>query len=103
MNLIQLRVFDAVVRAGSVTAAARRLHVTQPAVTNHIKALEEHDDVTLFRREGRTLVPNSLGEELAEISGRLFALEEEAVDLLEATRDLERGQVRIASNTAASV
>lgn len=98
MNLIQLRVFDAVVRAGSVTAAAQRLHVTQPAVTNHIKALEEHYEVTLFRREGRTLVPNALGEALAEVSGRLFALEEEAVDLLEATRDLERGQIRIASD-----
>lgn len=98
MNLQQLRVFDAVVRAGSVTAAARRLHVTQPAVTNHIKALEDHYDVNLFRREGRTLVPNRLGQELAEVSGRLFALEEQAVDLLEATRDLQRGTVRIASD-----
>ena len=98
MNLLQLKVFDAVVRAGSVTQAARRLHVTQPAVTNHIKALEDRYDINLFRREGRTLVPNRLGEELAEISGRLFALEEEAVDLLEATRDLKRGTVRIASD-----
>jgi aminoethylphosphonate catabolism LysR family transcriptional regulator len=98
MNLLQLKVFDAVVRAGSVTGAARRLHVTQPAVTNHIKALEDRYDNNLFRREGRALVPNRLGEELAEISGRLFALEEEAVDLLEATRNLQRGTVRIASD-----
>jgi aminoethylphosphonate catabolism LysR family transcriptional regulator len=98
MNLLQLKVFDAVVRAGSVTQAARRLHVTQPAVTNHIKALEDRYDINLFRREGRTLVPNRLGQELAEISGRLFALEEQAVDLLETTRDLKRGTVRIASD-----
>ncbi len=98
MNLLQLRVFDTVVRAGSVTAAASRLHVSQPAVTGHLKALEDRYDVALFRREGRRLVPTALGHELAEVSGRLFALEEQAVDLLEATRALERGTVRIASD-----
>ena len=98
MNLLQLKVFDAVVRSGSVTAAARRLHVTQPAVTNHIKSLEDCYEVSLFRREGRSLTPTALGHELAEVSGRLFALEEEAVDLLEATRALERGTIRIASD-----
>jgi len=98
MNLTQLRVFDTVIRTGSVTGAARRLHVTQPAVTNHVKALEEHYDVGLFQREGRSLRPTALGHELAEISGRLFALEEQAVDLLEATRALERGTLRLASD-----
>ena len=98
MNLTQLRVFDAVIRSGSVTAAARRLHVTQPAVTNHLKALEDHYDVSLFRRQGRSLRATRLGHDLADISGRLFALEEQAGDLLEATRKLERGSVRIASD-----
>ena len=98
MNLTQLRVFDTVMRTGSVTAAAVRLHVTQPAITNHIKALEEHYDVNLFRRQGRSLRATRLGHELAEISGRLFALEEQAGDLLEATRKLEHGAVRIASD-----
>lgn len=98
MNLIQLRVFDTVVRTGSVTAAARRLHVTQPAVTNHLKALEAHYEVSLFRRDGRGLQPTALGYELAEISGRLFALDEQAVDLLEASKALERGTIRIASD-----
>lgn len=98
MNLLQLRVFDAVVQSGSVTAAARRLHVTQPAITNQVKALEEHYEVSLFRRAGRGLAPTPLGQELAEISGRLFALEEQAVDLLEATRALARGTLRIASD-----
>ena len=98
MNLIQLRVFDTVMRTGTVTGAARRLNVTQPAVTNHLKALEERYDVSLFQRDGRSLRPTALGHELAEISGRLFALEEQAVDLLEATRALERGTLRIASD-----
>jgi aminoethylphosphonate catabolism LysR family transcriptional regulator len=98
MNLTQLRVFDTVMRTGSVTAAALRLHVTQPAVTNHLKALEQHYDVNLFRRQGRHLRATRLGHELAEISGRLFALDEQASNLLEATRKLEHGAVRIASD-----
>ena len=53
MNLAQLRAFDTVVRTGSITEAARRLYVTQPAVTSHIKALESTYDVALLRRQGR--------------------------------------------------
>ena len=52
MNLIQLRVFDTVMRAGTVTAAARRLHVTQPAVTNHLQALEDYYDIDIAFRAG---------------------------------------------------
>ena len=50
MNLVQLRAFDAVARTGSITEAARRLYVTQPAV--HIKTLEHTYDVALLRRQG---------------------------------------------------
>ncbi len=53
MNLSQLRAFDMVVRTGSFTAAAKRLHVSQPAVTNHIRALEDYYGVSFFRRQGR--------------------------------------------------
>ena len=47
MNLFQLRAFDAVARDGSFTRAAARLFISQPAVTGHIKALEEHYQITL--------------------------------------------------------
>jgi DNA-binding transcriptional LysR family regulator len=46
MNLFQLRAFDAVAREGSFTRAAARLFISQPAVTGHIKALEEHYQIT---------------------------------------------------------
>ena len=42
MNPARLRSFDMVVRTGSFTAAAKAMHVTQPAVTNHIRALEDY-------------------------------------------------------------
>ena len=98
MNLAQLRAFDAVARSGSFTAAAERLHVTQPAITSHVRALESYYEVDLFRRRGRGVQPTELGEQLAIISHRLFALESDAVDLLRATKALERGSLRIAAD-----
>jgi DNA-binding transcriptional LysR family regulator len=53
MNLFQLRAFDAVAREGSFTRAAERLFISQPAVTGHVKALEEHYQITLLRRTAR--------------------------------------------------
>lgn len=53
MNLFQLRAFDAVAREGSFTRAAARLFISQPAVTGHVKALEEHYQITLLRRTAR--------------------------------------------------
>jgi aminoethylphosphonate catabolism LysR family transcriptional regulator len=98
MNLSQLRAFDAVVRTGSFTAAAQRLFVSQPAVTNHVKALEAYYEVALFQRHGRGVEPTELGRELAEISRRLFGMEEEAVEILQAHKTLRTGTLRIASD-----
>ena len=98
MNLSQLRAFDMVARTGSFTAAAKRLHVSQPAVTNHIRALENYYGVSLFRRQGRGVEANELGRVLAELSRQLFTLEEEASDLLQASKALRRGTLRIAAD-----
>ena len=98
MNLAQLRAFDTVVRTGSITEAARRLYVTQPAVTSHIKALESTYDVALLRRQGRGVEPTELGLSLAAVARELFALEDRAVELLRAHEHLTRGMLRIAAD-----
>jgi DNA-binding transcriptional LysR family regulator len=87
-----------VVRTGSFTAAAKAMHVTQPAVTNHIRALEDYYGVALFRRVGRGVEPNELGRALAELSRQLFTLEQEATDLLQASKALRRGTLRIGAD-----
>ena len=98
MNLVQLRAFDAVARTGSITEAAHRLHVTQPAVTSHVKTLEHTYDVALLRRQGRGVEPTELGHSLAAISRELFGLEDRAVELLRAHERLTRGTLRIAAD-----
>ena len=49
-NYEQLAIFSVVAREGSFTRAAARLFISQPAVTGHVKALEEHYQITLLRR-----------------------------------------------------
>lgn len=62
ITLYKLKVFSAVVQLGSVTKAAERLNVAQPAVTSHIRQLEEKFGMALFQRQGRSLVLTDGGE-----------------------------------------
>jgi DNA-binding transcriptional LysR family regulator len=57
VNLNQFRVFETVLRTGSMTAAARELHLTQPGVSQHVKTLEDALGVRLFDRLKGRLVP----------------------------------------------
>ncbi len=75
VDLNLFRVFEAVYRAGSITHAARRLHLTQPAVSNALARLRAHFDDPLFAREGRRVVPTPYARGLAgEISRALGSL-----------------------------
>lgn len=78
-DLNQLRTFVVVYELRSVTAAAERLHVTQPTVSYTLRRLREKFDDELFRREGRDMVPTAkatslfgpLHEALARIDATL--------------------------------
>src|SRR5471032_2270534 len=60
INLV--RTFVAVADHGSMTVAANSLHLTQGAVSQQIKRLEESFDCSLFEREGRRLKPTNTGQ-----------------------------------------
>lgn len=98
MNLFQLRAFDAVAREGSFTRAAERLFISQPAVTGHIKALEEHYQITLLRRTARRVELTEEGRKLAAITRAMFGLAEEAQVMLEANRQLLTGRLEVAAD-----
>lgn len=61
MELYQMRYFKAVADCGSMTKAAAKLHVSQPALSKAIKALEEEMGTLLFDRVGRGIVLNEDG------------------------------------------
>ena len=64
MEVDQLRTVVAAVEEGSLSAAARRRHLTQPAVSLQIKALEEELGTPLFHRRGRGVTPTQAGSRL---------------------------------------
>ena len=64
MELYQLRAFIATADMGQITKAAQRLHITQPAVSAQIKALEQEIGVPLFERVGNGVVLTRAGTEL---------------------------------------
>ncbi|AKZ63384.1 LysR family transcriptional regulator [Herbaspirillum hiltneri N3] len=62
MEIYQLRTFAIVARLGHITRAAEVLHVTQPAVTAHIKALEQELGIALFDRSHGRITLTKGGE-----------------------------------------
>jgi DNA-binding transcriptional LysR family regulator len=85
MEIHQLKTFVAVAREGSITRASERLHLSQPAVSAHIKAIEDTLGLTLFERTARGMSLTSDGQ-------RLFAKAEQT---LRAHRDLLEEATRI--------
>src|SRR6059058_1760866 len=74
MNLRQLRYFAAAVEHRSVTRAAERLHVAQPALGQHIRALEAELGVSLLERHSRGVTPTPAGELLCARTREILEL-----------------------------
>lgn len=95
MELRQLAYFDAVVRHGSFTKAAQRLHVAQPAVSAQIRRLEAELGTPLLERTTRRVALTHAGELfLARVRRVLTQIDGARADLAELSAVL-RGQVRI--------
>lgn len=97
MRLRHIEVFQAVMETGSMSAAARLIHLTQSAVSRAVANAETHLGYPLFHRSGGRLVPTSEGlalfEESSAIFERLESLKRTAVNL----KSGEQGVVRIAA------
>ncbi|MEG1038277.1 LysR family transcriptional regulator [Pseudomonas sp. NUPR-001] len=92
----QLKAFHAVALHGSFTRAAERLFLTQPAISDQVRKLEERFGVLLFHRNKRSVQLTDLGERLLGITQRLFACEAEAHELLQDSRALQTGTLVLA-------
>src|SRR3954447_2314284 len=115
LDVNRLRVIDAVARHGSVTAAAKELHYSQPSVTHHLARLEAETGAQLLPRGGRggrpppapqpparrgirlTPAGQLLADRATEIIGRIDAAGAE----LSAHVGLSAGRVRVAGFSSA--
>ncbi|WP_275626701.1 LysR substrate-binding domain-containing protein [Pseudomonas sp. 273] len=96
----QLKAFHAVALTGSFTRAAERLFLTQPAVSDQVRKLEERYGVLLFHRNKRSVRLTDLGERLLAVTQRLFVIEAEAHELLAASSALQTGNLTLAVDAA---
>lgn len=91
----RLRAVNAVVEEGSFSAAARRLGMTQPAVSQAVHKLEDGFGVKLFEQRGRHLVPTEFCLDLTRVTSQIQRLEGEALLLLQRGDSLDTGSLRI--------
>jgi DNA-binding transcriptional LysR family regulator len=96
-NLNDLVAFVAVAREGSFTRAGAVLGVSQSALSQAIKALEERLEIRLLTRSTRSVSPTPAGERLLRAIGNRFDEIEAELDALTELRDKPAGSVRITS------
>jgi DNA-binding transcriptional LysR family regulator len=79
IDLNLFTVFDAIYREGGITAAAKRLHLSQPAISHALGRLRELIGDPLFERHGNDMVPTPLARSLAATIGKSLATFEEVL------------------------
>ncbi len=98
MDLHKLRGFFSVVKFGGFTNAARRLHLSQPAVSLQVRSLERELGLRLLDRASKRVVLTRQGELLYEMAQRLFETEEDIDRLFHDPERLESSRLTLATN-----
>jgi DNA-binding transcriptional LysR family regulator len=95
MELYQLRSFVAVAEAGHLTRAAEKLHVSQPAVSAQIKALEDELEVALFARTSSGMVLTPAGQRILADAAKILAAAQALRNSATALKGKVTGTVRV--------
>ena len=102
-TLRQLRMLLAAVDAGSISAAARLLNVTQPAATQQLRLLERGLGVRLLERARGKVVPTPAGEALLVAARRAQDAVDDVISAARRLRAGEAGRVRIGTGATACI
>ncbi|MGF1631012.1 MAG: LysR substrate-binding domain-containing protein [Kiloniellaceae bacterium] len=100
MRYVQLRAFHYVAISGGFSRAAEALCLTQPAISDQVRKLEEQYDVILFNRHKKQVSLTQSGQQLLEITRRLFEVEKQALELLSESRALRSESLRVVADSA---
>lgn len=95
MNFQQLMTFCTVLSEGSMTAAAEKLYLTQPAVSQQIRNLEEELSVELLVRGSRQAKATAQGQILFDYAKRIIALNQQAQVAIQTIGEAIQGTLRI--------
>ncbi len=100
MDLTSLRTFVAVVDAGSFTAAGKRLRISQSAVSQQIRSLEDSFGTALFTRHARKVTLTQAGNVLLPYAKQILGKAEEAHAVVSDFEAMGRGRVAIGAGGA---
>ena len=100
LNVHQLNVFVTAAETLNFTKTARRLHLTQSSVSQHIKALEGQLDVSLFLRKGRKLEITDEGEVLLPMAREVIEGSIRAAERMKLMKQEVHGHLIVGCNTA---
>lgn len=103
MRYAQLKAFHAVAANGGFSKAAERLALTQPAISDHIRKLEDAYGSELFLRRRGGVELTAFARKLYAVTERMFEAEAEALELLSRARGLEEGSLSIGADAATHV
>jgi DNA-binding transcriptional LysR family regulator len=98
MNLNQLKVFHVAAEEKSFTRAAKKLCLTQPGISKHIKDLEKNYGVPLFDRVGKKIILTQAGDILFKVTAKIFSLIDEAKKKIDDLEHLHAGHLHIGAS-----
>ena len=99
MDIRRLEVFCKVVELGNFTRAAEAALLSQPSVSEHIRALEEHFDEKLIDRLGRRAQPTHAGKILYQYAQRIIQLKDEANQSIRQYQGTLAGKLALGAST----
>jgi DNA-binding transcriptional LysR family regulator len=96
----ELQIFLAAAEEENFSAAARRLHLSQPAISFQIQALEQRLNVQLFQRTGRRIALTEAGHDLLPMAREMLNLSSRIEETMCAQQGVVKGHVQIGCSTS---
>jgi DNA-binding transcriptional LysR family regulator len=103
MTLRQLEVFAAIARERNFSLAARKIHLSQPTLSEHVRELERELGTLLFSRRGRTVTLTDAGRVFEPYASRIVATVGDARQAVLEVDGLARGSLLIGASTTPGV
>ena len=103
MRHSQLRAFHFVAIYGSFSVAAERLKISQPAVSEQVKKLEQNYDTLLIRRQNKKITLTDEGRKILLLTKQLFEVEQQIEDYISESGQELAGSIRIIADSASHV
>lgn len=103
MRHSQLKAFHHVALLGGFSRAAEALFLTQPAISEQVRKLEQDHDVLLFHRERKRVRLTEAGEQLFRLTKQFFEIEQQIEEYMSETSATIEGELRIIADSALHV